>query len=584
MLMTTRRATLGCVALQPVFVALMAVPAWAATVAGGASHTLVVRTTDATAWAWGLNSDGQLGDNTTTQRKTPIQVSGLSSVVAVAAGAKHSLALTSAGVLYAWGDNYYGQIGNGNNTDQKLPVQVMTGVAQIAAGDYHTIALKTDGTLHTWGANNEGQLADGGTTNRNTPYQVTGLGLVNAIAGGGNHTLVVLAAGGSMKAWGKNTNGQLGDGSTYARATSPVAVATVIDATNAAGGYAFSFARKFDGTLFAWGHNPNGQLGFGDTMQRPTPTLLTTPTSVAAVTTGGYHTLALLSDGSVTAWGHNSYGSVGDGSGTQRTSPVAVPGLSSVVAIGAGQYHSVAVTSAGEVWTWGYNSSAQVGDGTTANRLSPVKIAEAGFNWKAATPTFSPAPGQYSANQNVTISCATTGATIRYTTDGSEPTPSSSLYSSAVSITVSTTLKAKAFKSGLADSNVATGQYTLKVATPSVSPGGGTYTTPQTVTITVGTSGATIRYTTDGTDPTEASTAYSGPLGIGTTTTLKAAGFKAGWTTSDLRTATYTMNFGTLPAPSFTPLPPTTWTPSPSRSRRRKEPRSATRPTGPRPG
>jgi alpha-tubulin suppressor-like RCC1 family protein len=176
-----RGAVLGCIALQLVLLALMAAPAAGATVAGGATHTLVVRTTDGTAWTWGLNSDGQLGDNTITQRKTPIQVSGLSSVAAVAAGAKHSLALTSAGVLYAWGDNYYGQIGNGNNTDQKLPVQVMTGVAQIAAGDYHSIALKTDGTVHIWGANNEGQLADGGTTNRNTPYQVTGLGLVNAI-------------------------------------------------------------------------------------------------------------------------------------------------------------------------------------------------------------------------------------------------------------------------------------------------------------------------------------------------------------------------------------------------------------------
>ena len=72
----------------------------------------------------------------------------------------------------------------------------MTGVAQIAAGDYHSIVLKTDGTAHVWGANNEGQLADGGTTNRNTPCPVSGLGLVNAIAGGGNHTLVVLAAGG----------------------------------------------------------------------------------------------------------------------------------------------------------------------------------------------------------------------------------------------------------------------------------------------------------------------------------------------------------------------------------------------------
>ena len=358
---TGSRLVLGCVAAQAIGLALVAVPVEASTVAGGTTHTLVVRTTDSTVWAWGVNSDGQLGDNTTTQRKTAIQTSGLSGVVAVAAGAKHSLALTSAGVLWAWGDNYYGQIGNANNTDQRLPVQVLTGVSQVGAGDYHTIALKSDGSLWIWGANNEGQLGDGGTTNRNTPYQVTGLGLVNAIVGGGNHTLAILAAGGSLKAWGKNTNGQLGDGSTYARATSPVSVAAVLNATSPAGGYAFSLARLFDGTLYAWGYNSNGQLGFGDTTQRSTPALLSTPTSVVAIATGGSHVLALLSDGSLVAWGHNTYGSVGDGSDTQRTSPVAVTGLSSLVAVGAGQYHSVAVTSAGAVWAWGRNNSAQLG-------------------------------------------------------------------------------------------------------------------------------------------------------------------------------------------------------------------------------
>lgn len=124
--MIRRRAVLGLAALQALVFWLMVDLAAAGTIAGGNTHTLVVRTTDGTVWAFGQNSDGQLGDNTTTQRKTPTQVGGgLSGVVAVAAGAKHSLALTSAGVLYAWGDNTtYGQIGNGNNTDQKLPVQV----------------------------------------------------------------------------------------------------------------------------------------------------------------------------------------------------------------------------------------------------------------------------------------------------------------------------------------------------------------------------------------------------------------------------------------------------------------------------
>ena len=540
--------------LSGAFLLASATASGAATIAGGSGHTLVVKTTDSTVWAWGQNGDGQLGDNTTTARTTPGQVGGLANIVAVAAGAKHSLALRSDGVLFAWGDNAYGQIGNGVTTDQKVPLQVLTGVAFVAAGDYHTVALKIDGTLRTWGYNAEGQLGDGGTANRSTPYQVTGIGLVGYVAAGANHTLAVLSGGGGLKAWGKNTNGQLGDGTTT-RATSPVSVVGVTTATAVAGGASFSVSRQVDGSLASWGSNSYGQLGLGDTTQRTTPQSVTAVSAVAAVAAGGSHALALAGAGTVSAWGSNAYGSVGDGSGTNRSSPVSVPGLSSIVAIGAGLYHSLAVTNTGEVWAWGYNNYSQLGDGTTANQLSPIKIAEAGFNWKVATPTFSPVPGTYSANQSVTMACATAGATIRYTTNGSEPTSASPQYTAAVSLTVSTTLKARAFKAGLADSSTATGAYTLKVATPTFSPAAGTYTTAQTVTMAIATAGATIRYTTDGSDPTAGSTTYSAPVSVPTTTTLKAAGFKSGWTTSDIRTGTYTMNFGTLAAPTFSPAP-----------------------------
>ena len=526
----------------------------AATVAGGASHTLVLRTTDGSLWAWGANSDGQLADNTTTQRKTPIQVTSLTSVAAVAAGAKHSLALRSDGTLWAFGDNYYGQLGNGNNTDQKVPVQVMTGVVAIAAGEYHSVVLKADATVWTWGLNSDGQLGDGSTTNRNTPVQVSGLGLVTAVAAGARHSLAVLLAG-TMSSWGKNSNGQLGVGSTYARSTSPVSVIGVTGAVAASGGTASSVVRVMDGTLYAFGYNGNGHLGFGDTTQRPTPTLVPTIDGVALIASGAYHTAALGTESTLDAWGHNLYGSVGDGTTTQRTSPEPVVGLADIIAVSSGEYHNVAVTSTGEVWTWGRNNQAQLGDGTTTDRSTAVKIAEAGFAWKVGTPTLSPAPNTYSSNQNVTLACVTAGATIHYTVDGSDPTEASPTYSSAIPVTASQTIKARAFASGLDPSNVAFGTYTLKVSLPAMSPSGGTYSVPQTVTISTSTSGAALYYTTDGSDPSTASNLYAGPFSVGTTTVLKAAGFKTGWSQSDVRTGTFTMNFGTLPAPSFDPPP-----------------------------
>ena len=130
----------------------------------GDHHTLAIRE-DGTVWAWGRNSDGQLGDGSTTNRPLPVQVAGLSNVIQVAGGGAHSLALRNDGTVWAWGRNYDGQLGNGTVAgDEPLPVTVpvrvsgLSGVIQIAAGARHSMALKGDGTVWTWGANTSGQL------------------------------------------------------------------------------------------------------------------------------------------------------------------------------------------------------------------------------------------------------------------------------------------------------------------------------------------------------------------------------------------------------------------------------------------
>jgi len=525
-----------------------------ATVAAGYSHTVVLKTSDGTIFAWGANGYGQLGDGSTTQRKTPVQTNTLTGITAVAAGANHTLALKSDGTVWAFGYNFYGQLGDGSNTNRNAPVQVtgLSSIIAIAAGDNHSLALKNDGSIWTWGYNGNGQLGTGGTTDRNTAAAVVNFAGGAAIAGGGNFTLVVKSDG-TMKSWGANGNGQLGDGTT-SQAVNPVSVSNVSTGTIAAGGNVHTVTRKSDGSLVAWGYNFYGQIGDSSNTQRTTAVSVSGLSSVISVAAGFHHSLAAMSDGSVAAWGRNQSGQIGDGtSGTNRTAPVTVNNVSSIIEVGAGQYHSVAVSSDGVVWVWGDNASGQIGDGTTTNRLDPVKVSEAGFSWKAGTPTFSPTAGTYNSNQTVTISSATTGATIRYTTDGSEPTGSSTVYSSPLSVTATTTLKAKASKSGLSDSNTGVSLYTLKVVTPTFSPAAGTYTSAQTVTISTTTSGATLRYTTDGTDPTSSSTLYSSPVSIGTTTTLKAKGFKTNWADSDAKTGTYTMNFGTLAAPTMSP-------------------------------
>ena len=166
---------------------------------------------------------------------------------------------------------------------------------------------------------------------------------------------------------------------------------------------------------------------------------------------------------------------------------------------------------------------------------------------KVAAPVFSVPGGTYNAAQTVALSCATTGATIRYTVDGTTPTSSSPIYSTPITVANTTTIKALALKSGMTDSDVATAAYTIttavqQVAAPIFSVPGGTYNAAQTVALSCATSGATIRYTVDGTTPTSASPVYSTPIAVSATTTIKAYAVKSGMTDSAVASATYTIS------------------------------------------
>src|SRR5579859_5679925 len=177
---------------------------------------------------------------------------------------------------------------------------------------------------------------------------------------------------------------------------------------------------------------------------------------------------------------------------------------------------------------------------------------------QVAAPTFSPGGGSYTSAQSVTISTTTSGASIRYTTDGSTPSETAgTLYSGPVTISSTATLKAIAYESGMSDSSVSSATYTInlpQVAAPTFSPGGGSYTSAQSVTISTTTSGASIRYTTDGSTPSEtAGTLYSGPVTISSTATLKAIAYESGMSDSSVSSATYTINLPQVAAPTFSP-------------------------------
>jgi PKD repeat protein len=326
-------------------------------------------------WAWGYNSSGQVGDGTTTDRLSPVTVSGLSGVAAFAGGEAFSLALKSDGTVAAWGYNFAGQLGNGTWTTSSVPVAVsgLTGVTKIAAGRNHSLAIKNDGSLWAWGYNSKGQLGNGGS-NSNVPVVVAGLTGVTAVEAGDEHS-IALKSDGTVWTWGGNTNGQLGNGTSGSGSNpTPQQVASLSNVRAVSAGYSYCLALKYDGTVWAWGYNYNGQLGDGTTTQRTTPVQVNGLTNVVAIAAGYAGSLALKDNGTVWAWGWN-------GASTESHVPVLMEPYPNAEAaeVAAGYLFAMIRLTDGTVWTWGRNTHGQLGDGTTTWRNTPVQVTGLGY-------------------------------------------------------------------------------------------------------------------------------------------------------------------------------------------------------------
>ncbi len=545
----------GNLAVTRSTVPLLVSTGWTATaVAAGHSHSMAIRS-DGTLWTWGANGSGQLGDNSTTIRSSPVQAVGVTGAIAAAGGNAHSAVVLNDGRVLTTGYNLFGQLGDGsmNPRTTMAPVPGLTNVIAVTAGYYFTSARTSTGQVWSWGAGNNGELGNGAGATTRSAVQTIIAGTVAHLVAGHNHGLAVTNDG-IVFTWGQNSSTQLGDGTNVARLT-PVAISDVdyqwrvatpsfsvaagtyfieqtVIVTDATSGVEIHYTVDGNEPTVADPTIASGASVFVDQVltlkakawRTGMPTSQTaaalyslkvqTPaTSPPAGTYTSAQTVTLSTTTANATLRYTVDGSTPTASSPLYTTPLSIATTTTVRAMG---------------FRTGWNSSA-------------VMVAPFMMNFGTlAPPTIAPSAGTYNNSITVTLS-SIPGATIRYTTDGTTPNIYfSPVYTGPFSITTTKTVKAIAQHPDYTTSAVSSAAYTIVVADPVFTPGAGTYAAGQLITVSSATTGATIRYTMDGRDPTDTDAIIaSGSTFVIGNYTLKARAWRTGCTTSGVTSAAY---------------------------------------------